>query len=87
MLGDADQRPPFVHVRYDPVAVEGLVGEQRVEPDPLDQWLNAESVEPMARHKHKAHKVAQGIGQRQDLGRPAAFGLAYRLTLSPPFEP
>ena len=80
MLGYADQGSPFVHVRNDPIAVEGLVSEQCIEPAPLDQRRDAEGVEATSRHQHEAHEAAQRIGQRQYLGRSAALGLAYRLT-------
>lgn len=82
MLGYADQRSLFVHVCDDPIAVERLVGEQCMESAPLGLRRNAEGIETMSWHQHEAHEVAQGIGQRQYLGRLAALGLAYLPTLS-----
>jgi hypothetical protein len=41
----------------------------------------------VTRQEDEAHQIAQGIGKGEDLGGPAAFGLAYRLALSPPFAP
>ena len=87
VLGNADHGPTFVHILDDPVAVERLVGQHCIELDPLDQGGHTRRVEPIARHQHKAHEVAKRIGQRQNFGGPAALRLAYRLTLSPPFEP
>lgn len=86
-LRDADQRAACVHLRDDPIAVESLVGQQRVEADALDQWGHAHRVEAVSRQQDETDEVAERIRQRQDLGRPAALRLAYRLTLSPPFEP
>jgi hypothetical protein len=41
----------------------------------------------MARQQFKAHQIAQGIGEGENLGRHPAFRLAYGLALSPPFAP
>ena len=87
VLGNADHSTTFVHLRDDPVAVEGLVGQHRAEADPVDQGGHADGVKAVSRQQDKAHEVAKRIGQRQYLGGPAALRLAYRLTLSPPFEP
>ena len=86
-LRDADQGPALVHVFDDPIAVERLVGEQGVELQTLDQRGHADRVVAISRHQHKPHEIAQGVGQGQDFGRPAALRLAYSLTESPPFEP
>ena len=37
--------------------------------------------------RHKAHKIAERVGEREDFGRHAALGAAYGLALSPPFAP
>lgn len=87
VLRNTDQRPAFVHLRDDPVAVEGLVGQHRIEADAVDQGGHAGRVETVPRQQDEAHEVAQSIRQRQNFGGPAALRLAYRLTLSPPFEP
>lgn len=86
-LRDADQRAACVHLGDDPVAVEGLVGQHRIEGEPLDQRRDPNRVKAVPRYQDEPHELAKRIGQRQDLGRPAAPRLAYRLTLSPPFEP
>ena len=86
-LRNADGRSALVHLGDDPVAVEGLVGQDRIEGDAVDQRGDADRVTAVAGKQHEAHKVAQGIGQGEDLGRPAALRLADGLTSSPPFEP
>jgi hypothetical protein len=87
MLGDHDLRTARVQVRNDPVDVEGLVGDQSAELDRLDQRANADRVEALARQELEPDKVAERVGQRDDLGGPAAARSAYGLALSPPFEP
>ena len=85
-LRDADQGPACVHVLDDPIAVEGLVrcplmvcwqtmrgGQQGVEFQTLDQRGHADRVVAISRHQHKPHEIAQGVGQGQDFGRPAAL--------------
>ena len=85
-LRDADQGPALVHVFDDPIAVERLVrcpamvclqtmkgGEQGVELQTLDQRGHADLVVAVSRHQHKPHEIAQGVGQGQDFGRPAAL--------------
>src|SRR6476661_3758071 len=47
----------------------------------------ANRVEAMSWQQLKAHEVAQGIGQCQNLGRHAGFGTADGLARSPPFAP
>src|SRR5918995_1050492 len=41
----------------------------------------------MARQEFEAHKIAERVGQREDLGGHATLGAAYGLALSPPFAP
>src|SRR5678815_4869634 len=56
-------------------------------PRSCSMQCHTDRVVAVSRQKHEAHKIAQGITQREDLGRPAIFGLAYGLALSPPFAP
>ena len=70
-----------------PVGIERLVAKQGIEPGAVDQRGDADGVMAVSRQQHEAHQVAQGIGERDDLGRPATLGLAYGLILSPPFSP
>lgn len=86
-LRDDDFRPALAQFLDDPVGVEGLVAEQGVERDPIDERRHADRVVAVSRQQHEAHEIAQGIAQREDLGRPPALGLAYGLIVSPPFAP
>jgi hypothetical protein len=76
-----------IEIGDDGVCVEGLVGDQGAKGDTVNEWRNANRVEAMSWQQLKAHEVAQGIGQRQNLSRHAAFGTADGLTRSPPFAP
>ena len=86
-LGDDDGGTTLVELFDDPVGVKGLVGDEGVELEPADQRLHADRVVALTRQQHEPDEIAERIGQRQDLGRPAALGLAYGLALSPPFAP
>jgi hypothetical protein len=87
MLGDDDLGAARVEFGDDGVAVERLVGDQRVEGQSLDERRHAHRVEALSRQKHEAHEIAKRIGERQDFGGHAAFRAADRLALSPPFAP
>ena len=87
MLGDDDLGAPFVEVGDDGVAVECLVGDQRVEADTIDERRHAERIEAVTGQQYEAHEIAKSVGQREDFGRHAALGAAYGLALSPPFAP
>ena len=76
----------FVQRGAQPIDIEGYVGQQRVEVDILDQWLDADTVMTLARHQDEAHKIAQRIDQRHDLGCQAAARPADGLILSPPLR-
>ena len=69
------------------VAVERLVGDQRVEGQSLDERWHADRVKPMPRQQHEAHEIAERVGERHDLGGQAAFGAADSLARGPPFAP
>lgn len=87
VLRDDDFCTPLVEIGDDIVAVESLVSEQCAELDAVDEWSNANRVEAVTGHQAEADKVAQRIGQSQDLGRHAPFGTTNGLALSPPFAP
>src|SRR5712691_283943 len=87
MLRDHDLGAPLVKVGDDVVAVEGLVGDQRAELDPLDQRRHADGIEAPSRQQDESDEVAQGVGEGQDFGRHAPLGAADGLTLRPPFAP
>ena len=86
-LGDDDSCAALVEVFDDPVRIEGFVGDQRAEFDVLDQRGDSNRVVTLSRQEDEADQIAEGIGQGEDLGGPAAFRLAYSLALSPPFAP
>ena len=71
----------------DPVAVEGLVGNQAAKLDALDQRRDADRVEAVSRQQDEADQIAERVGEGEDFGGQAALGLAYGLALSPFFAP
>ena len=87
MLRDDDLGPALVQLGHERIAVEGLVGDQPVKGDAVDQRRHLDAVVSLTRHQPEAHQIAQRIGERQNLGRHAAFGAADGLALSPPFAP
>lgn len=87
MLRDDDLGAALIEVCNDDIAVEGLVGDQRVKREAIDQRRHAHAVEAMTGQEHEADEIAQRVGQREDLGGHAALGAADGLVLSPPFAP
>jgi len=87
VLRDDDLRAALIEIGDDVVAVESLAGEQRPGPDALDQRCDVDTVEAVAGHQVETHEIAQGVGERQNLGRHAIFGTADGLALSLPFAP
>ena len=87
VLRDDDLGAALVEVGDDGVAVESLVGDQRSERDPLDQRRDANRVEALTGQQDEVDEIAERIGEREYLGRHAALGAAYGLTLRPPFAP
>lgn len=86
-LGDADGCPAHVHLVNDPIAVESLVGEQRVKRQAPDQGRDAHGVIAIARQQDEPYQIAERIREGEYLGRPTALRLAYSLTERPPFAP
>ena len=86
-LGDDDSGTALVQLGDDPIGIEGLVGNQVVEFDVLDEWSDPDRIVALSGQQNEAHEIAQRIGERQDLGGQAAFGLADGLALSPPLRP
>ena len=79
--------PRAFEIGDDGVAVEGLVGDQRVEGQSVDERRHADRVEALSRQQDEAHEIAERIGEGQDFGGHAAFRTADGLALSPPFAP
>jgi hypothetical protein len=74
ILGDNDLGTAGVELGDNGVAIERLVGDQRVEGHSLDARRHADRVEALSRQKHEAHEIAERIGERKDL------------VVMPPFE-
>ena len=87
MLRDDDLGLALVQVFDDPVRIKSLVSNQAAELDVFDQGSDADGVKAMAREQDEPHQIAKRVGQREDLGGPAAFRLADGLIFGPPFAP
>src|ERR1041384_2328482 len=87
MLGDDGLGTARVKLGDNDVAVERLVGDQRIEGQSIDERRHTHRVEALSRKKYEAHETAECIGESQDLGGHAAFRTADRLALGPPFAP
>jgi hypothetical protein len=59
MLGDNDFGAARVEFCDNGVAIERLVGDQRVEGQSLDEWRHAHRIEALSRQKHEAHEIAE----------------------------
>ena len=59
MLGDDDLGAARVEFGDNGVAVERLVGDQRVEGQSLNERRHAHRVEALSRQKHEAHEIAE----------------------------
>ena len=77
----------FVQFRSQPIGVERLVAQQGIEADIADQGLDAHHIMALARQKHEADQVPQGIDQGDDLGGQTTPRAPDGLILSPPFAP
>src|SRR3979411_381583 len=87
MLGDDGLGAACVEIGDNGVAVESLVGDQRVEGQSLDERRHTHRVEALSRQKHEAHEIAERVSEGQDFGGHAALRTADRLVLRPPFAP
>ena len=87
MLRDNDLGAALVEIGDDGIAVEGLVGDEALKGETIDERSNTHSIETMAGQENEADEIAQCVGQRQNFGRHAAFGTADGLALRPPFGP
>lgn len=86
-LGDADGCSARIHLFGDPIAVEGLVGEQRVKRQAMDQGRDAHGVVAIAGQQDEPNEVSERICESQYLG-PSHRLLAndYRAMVQPPFD-
>src|SRR5258708_30974276 len=84
---DDRQSTALVQLEAQPVAVKGLVADQRAQRNAIQQRLDANAVVALAWQKDEAGEIAKRIDERHDLGGQAAARLADGLILSPPFAP
>lgn len=87
MLGNNDCCAPFIQFGNDGVVVERLVGDEGIEFETVNQRWYFHTVEALSGHQTETHEIAQGIRQRKNLRRHAAFRAANGLALRPPFAP
>jgi hypothetical protein len=69
------------------VVVERLVADQAAEAQTVDQRVDADAVVTLAGQQMEADEIAERIGERQDLGGPAAPGGADGLASGPALAP
>jgi len=86
-LGNDNAGAALIQLGDDPVGIERLIPDQRAEGDAVDQRGDADRIVALARQEMETDQIAERVGEGEDFGGPAAFGLAYGLALSPPFEP
>ena len=84
---DDRERSARIDFKPQPIGVESLVREQRVEGYTVDERSDAHDVVALARHKNKPHQIAECIDQRHDFGGQSAFRAPDGLILSPPLAP
>lgn len=84
---DHGGRTPIVQIGANPVAVESFVGQKCAKIEIDQKRGDTGAVVSLARQQNEPHEIAQGIDQRDDLGRKAAAGPPVGLMLRPPFAP
>src|SRR5882757_8135409 len=87
MLRNDDLGAAAVEIGNDGIAVEGLVGDEAIKGEAIDERSDAHRIETMAGQENEANEIAECVGQRQNFGRHAAFGTTDGLALRPPFAP
>ena len=65
-LRDDDLGASFLQLVNDPVRVEGLVGDETVKLDALDQRRKTYRIVPVSGQQDEADQIAERIGQCQD---------------------
>lgn len=61
VLGDDDLGATLIQFGDDGVAVESLVGNQRIEDQPIEKRGNANRVEALSRQQYETHEIAERI--------------------------
>ncbi len=69
------------------VGIERLVAHQGIEGEAIDQIRDADDLAALAGKQFETNEIAQGIGERKNLGRQSAFRAPNGLIESPPFAP
>ena len=83
---DHRQGVALVQFRPEPIAVEGLIADQRLERDAVQQRLDADAIVALARQQDEAREGAERVDQRDDLGGQTAARFADGLILTPPLR-
>ena len=84
---DDRRRAACIELGEEPIGVERLVGQQRIEMHASDQRRDAFDVMRLTRQQEKIEQVSLGVDERNDLGCQSAPRAPDGLMLSPPFEP
>ncbi len=85
MLGDDDLGAAFIEVGDDGVAVEGLIGDEAVKGETVDERSNSYRIEAMAGAGERSGRDCPMRRSAPEFGRHAAFGTTDGLALRPPF--
>ncbi len=85
MLGDNVLHAALIQFGDDHVGIAGLVRNQCLELNPLNQGRSADCVVTMPWQSFEAYKNPQSVGQGQDLGGLTAFRLSDGLAPESPF--
>lgn len=80
-------RAAHIQLGKQPVSIEGLVGQKRIECYVLDQRCDAFQVMSLTRQENKVEQVSKRIDQRHDLGGQSAARAPDGLSVSPPLAP
>ena len=62
MLRNDDLGAAFVQFSNDGIAVEGLVGDQSVKGETVNEWRNTDRIETMSGQQNKAHEITERVG-------------------------
>ena len=87
LRGDDGQRPSVVQRPSDRIVIEGLVRDQCLDGDTVEQRVDADAVMSLAREQNEPCQIAERVDQGQDLGGQTTAGTADGLSFSPPFAP
>ena len=69
------------------ISIKCLVGHQSAKGEAVNQIRDTDDLAALAGKQFETNEIAQGIGERKNFGRQAAFGAPNGLIESPPFAP